>query len=99
MRNLFFLLSTLVLAPAVAAAQGNLGDAKVDCSLLSRKANGTWSAAAQTTFEFGGSKITIAQGDVEPRLLQYGMPDLHSVLEKACPEKKSAPAQAPKAEN
>ena len=92
------LLAAVILAPAAATAQGDEADAKVDCSKFSKKANGNWSALAQAMIELGGSKITIAPGDIEPRLLEFGGPNLHSLLDKACAEKKSEPSQGSKSE-
>jgi hypothetical protein len=97
MRTLF-LLAALILAPATAVAQINPMDAKIDCSRFSKKADGTWFAAAQTTLELSGSKITVPAGDIGPRMLQFGMADLHSVLENACRDKKAAPSQGPQSE-
>jgi hypothetical protein len=91
MRSLL-LLTALVLMPAAAAAQGNPADAKVDCSLFSKKPNGAWFVNAQATIELGDSQITIAAGDLGPRMMQFGMVDLQTVLENACPEKSGAPA-------
>lgn len=82
----------IFLAPVATTAQGNPADAKVDCSLFSKKPNGAWFVTAQTTIELGESQITIAAGDLGPRMMQFGMADLHTVLENACPEKKGEPA-------
>jgi hypothetical protein len=96
MRNLI-LLAAFVSGP-VAVAQTNPTDAKVDCSLFTKKANGSWFLSRQTTIELSGSKINLPVGDVEARMLQYGMADLHSVLETACSDKKGEPSQGPKSE-
>jgi hypothetical protein len=94
-----FLLTVLALAPVVAAAQGNPADAKVDCSLFSKKADGSWFVKAQTTIELGDSQITIAAGDLGSRMMQFGMADLRTVLDNACPDKKGEPApQLPKSD-
>ena len=98
MRSLF-IFGALVFAPVTAAAQGDPLDAKVDCSVFSKKADGIWFASTQTTIELGSSKFTVAPGDIGPRMLQFGMADLHSVLENACPEKKGEPAGDPRSKN
>jgi hypothetical protein len=92
-KNRLLLAAAVLLVPAAAAAQGDPADAKVDCSLFSKKADGTWFLAAQTTIKLGESQITIAPGDIVPRMMQFGMADLHSVLENACPDKKGEPSQ------
>lgn len=86
------LLIAIAAAPVAATAQSNPSDAKVDCSLFSKKPNGSWFVTAQTTIELGESQITIAAGDLGPRMMQFGMADLHTVLENACPDKKGQPA-------
>jgi hypothetical protein len=92
------LIIALVAAP-VAAAQNNPADAKVDCTLFLRKPNGSWFVTAQTTIELGDSQVTIAAGNLGPRMLKFGMADLYTVLDNACPDKKGQPApQLPKPE-
>ena len=98
MRSLF-LFAALVLAPAIAGAQGDPLDAKVDCAVFSKKIDGIWVASTQTTIELGSSKFTVAAGDIGPRMLQFGMADLHSVLENACPEKKGDSKRDPRSES
>ena len=93
-----YLFAALICAPATAMAQSKPTDAKIDCSQFSKKADGTWFAAAQTTIELSGSKITVPAGDIEQRMLQFGMADLHSVLEIACRDKNAEPTQGPKSE-
>ena len=85
------LIIALLAAPA-AAAQSNPVDAKVDCSHFSKKPNGSWFVTAQTTIELGDSQVTIAAGDLGPRMMQFGMADLNTVLDNACPDKKGQPA-------
>ncbi|HWV54091.1 hypothetical protein [Pseudorhodoplanes sp.] len=86
-------MSAFVLVPTAATAQSDPADAKIDCALFSRKADGTWFATAQTSIELGGSQITIPPGEIGPRMFQFGMADLHSVLETACTEKKAEPSR------
>lgn len=86
------LLVPLFAAPAPAAAQQNPADAKVDCSLFSKKPDGSWFVNAQTTIELGDSQVTIAPGDLGPRMMQFGMADLQTVLDTACPDKAGQPA-------
>lgn len=83
----------MMLLPTLASAQADPKDAKVDCSAFSKKADGTWFLGAQTTIELGNSKFMVPPGDIGPRMLQFGMADLHSVLEIACPEKKGEPSR------
>ena len=91
-------LAALMLTSGAAVAQGDPTDAKVDCSVFSKKPDGSWFLSAQTTIELGASRITIPPGDIGPRMMQFGMADLHSVLENACRSKKSEPSQGPKSE-
>jgi hypothetical protein len=95
--KILVLLTALMLAPAAASAQGKPPDAKVDCSQFSKKADGSWFVNAQTTIELGDSQITIAAGDLGSRMMQFGMADLHTVLDNACPDQTGQPApQFPK---
>lgn len=85
------LLFVLAVVPA-ATAQNNPADAKVDCSLFSKKPDGSWFVNAQTTIELGDSQVTIGAGDLGPRVMQFGMADLRTVLDNACPDKVGQPA-------
>jgi hypothetical protein len=98
MKCCLLLVALILWGPAPAAAQGHAVDAKVDCTFFSKKADGTWFLGAQTTIEIGTSKITLPPGDIGPRMFQFGMADLHSVLENACADKKAEPPQGPKSE-
>lgn len=86
------LLMPLVAAPAPADAQRHPADAKVDCSQFSKKPNGSWFVKAQTTITFGESQVTIAAGDLGARVMQFGMADLHTLLDNACPDNAGQPA-------
>jgi hypothetical protein len=93
------LCTALILAPAAAAAQsGKNAEVKVDCSLFSKKPNGTWFLSRQTTIEMGSSQINLPVGDIEPRMFQFGMADLSTVLDTACSDKAGEPSQSPKSE-
>lgn len=74
----WLVLAALFLPPITAA------EAELDCSLFFKKLGGVWFLSAQTTVEFGRSKITLAPGDVPPRRLMFGTTDLHGVIEHAC---------------
>ena len=89
------LLTALFFTPVAAAAQGDVRDAKIDCAFFSKKTDGSWFLNAQATIELGTSKITLPPGEIKPRMLQFGMADLHSVLENACADRKAEPAQGP----
>ena len=96
MKNLLF--AALMLAPIPVAAQSGDLDIKVDCSLFSKKPNGTWFLSRQTTIEMGSSQINLPVGDIEPRMFQFGMADLSTALEKACADKAGGPSKSPKSE-
>jgi len=91
------LLCVLIFTP-VAAAQSDLKDAKLDCALFSKKTDGSWFLNAQATIELGTSKITLPPGEIKPRMLQFGMVDLNSVLENSCADRKAEPTQGPRKE-
>ena len=97
MQKQLLLITVMILVPVAAGAQSNPADAKIDCAAFVKKADGSWEAVVQTTIELGNSKITIAPGDIEPRVFQYGMADLYGVLQTSCPDKKAEPS--PKVQN
>jgi hypothetical protein len=86
----FLLLAVFTLGVTAAEAAPKVPtDAKVDCAVFTKRSNGVWFATRQTMIELSGSKINLPAGDIEARMLQYGMADLHNVLETACPDQKS----------